>query len=184
MCDTNYFDNFLKIHGINNLYQKSNLINDKNIPVRNIAQALTFDRSNYLVNDVLAITDTATMAHGLEARVPFLHDEVVEIAETIPIGEKLQRQGKEPLRQLLIEYGGKAFTRRPKMGFGLPMADLLRQPGFPLWSLLEEGGLIFEYLDEPGVRQMKKEHLAGKKDWNMQLWSILVFSNWLRKNFA
>jgi asparagine synthetase B (glutamine-hydrolysing) len=100
----------------------------------------------------------------------------------VPLVDKLKQKGKGPLKEILNGYGGQAFSRRKKMGFGLPMADFMRQKEYPLWSIIMNDDPIFEFVREEAVGKMKKEHLAGKTDWNMQLWSILVLSHWLKRN--
>ena len=147
-------------------------------------EALAFDKANYLVNDVLAITDQATMAQGIETRVPYLYDDVVQTAAGIPVADKIRQKGKAQLKEMLIAYEGKAFAQRKKVGFGLPMAEFMRQKDFSLWPLLQPGEAVFEFVNEAAVTQMKSEHQAGKNDWNMQLWTILVLSHWLKENIA
>ena len=87
------------------------------------------------------------------------------------------------MKSLLNGYGGKVFSSRNKLGFGLPMAAFMRSKDFPLWSILENNDPVYEFVDEVAIIKMRAAHLAGKEDWNMQLWSILVLSNWLKKKF-
>ena len=148
-----------------------------------LQEALNLDYHHYLVNDVLAITDNATMHHSLEARVPYLYDDVVAAAGRLPAAEKLNRETKEPLKALLREYGGMAFTRRPKTGFGLPLAGWLRQAD-SRW--LQEEMLhdkrITEFLPHDKLLLLWRQHRQGKKDHSMALWTILVLQKWLRQN--
>ncbi len=148
-----------------------------------LQEALSLDYRHYLVNDVLAITDNATMQHSLEARVPYLYDDVVAAAGRLPAAEKLNRETKEPLKALLKEYGGMAFTRRPKTGFGLPLAGWLRQAD-SRW--LQEDMLhdkrITEFFPHEKLRQMWRQHRQGKKDHSMAIWTILVLQKWLQQN--
>lgn len=178
------FKKFLQINSVINNSQFTSYNNEFVIPVNDLSAALDFDKQNYLVNDVLAITDLATMAHSMETRVPYLYDDVVWAAEEIPVTEKIKHKGKGPLKELLNSYGGKPFTRRPKMGFGLPMAEFMREPTFSLWNILQKDDPVFEFVGEKAILQMKKEHQSGKKDWNMQLWAILVLSYWLKQNIS
>ena len=176
------FENFLSIYGIiDNSQLKKEATHIYN-PDFDLREALDFDKHNYLVNDVLAITDLATMSHAIEGRVPYLYDDIVSLSQQFPVEEKLKLRGKAPLKILLSEYGGKAYTRRNKMGFGLPMAEFMKSRQFPLWDILQPGDPVYEFVDEDEVSRMRSEHQAGKKDWNMQLWSILVLSQWLKAN--
>jgi asparagine synthase (glutamine-hydrolysing) len=177
------FYNFLAIHGVDHKYQKSKNNSHNNYSVKDMPGALEFDRRNYLVNDVLAITDLASMSHGIEARVPYLYDDVVRVAGKLTVGERVKQKGKAPLKDILNSYGGQAFTKRQKLGFGLPMAEYMRKEQFPFWSVLHNDDPVFELVSREAITHMKEAHRQGKKDWNMQLWSILVLSNWLKLNF-
>ncbi len=148
-----------------------------------LQEALSLDYHHYLVNDVLAITDNATMQHSLEARVPYLYDDVVAAAGRLPATEKVGRETKAPLKALLRQYDGKAFAQRPKTGFGLPLAGWLRQAD-SRW--LQEEMLndkrTAEFLPRPDLLQMWRQHRQGKKDYSMSLWTILVLQKWLQQN--
>jgi len=148
-----------------------------------LQQALMLDYRHYLANDVLAITDNTTMYHSLEARVPYLYDDVVAAAGRQPAAEKVNRETKAPLKALLREYDGMAFTRRPKTGFGLPLAGWLRHTD-SRW--LQEDMLndkrITEFLPRSELQEMWLQHRQGRKDNSMSLWTILVLQKWLQQN--
>jgi asparagine synthase (glutamine-hydrolysing) len=172
--------NFLQNHGIRKnsdvrkLWQASISMKD------NLAKALAFDQSHYLVADVLAITDNATMQHGVEARIPFLYDDVVDYAKEISIAEKMKLKGKGPLKKLLIEYEGKKYTRRRKHGFGLPIAAWLAdKKSYWLWEFMVHDSPVFEFIPKSEIYQLLRLHNRGKVDNSMQLWSILVLEKWL-----
>jgi len=148
----------------------------------NMVKALEFDRKNYLVADVLAITDNATMRHSIETRVPYLYDDIVDFSGKIYIDEKMKQRGKGPLKDLLAEYGGGDYCRRTKQGFGLPMADWLQNKrSFWLWEFLLKDSPIFEYVPKIEIYELLRLHQQGKMDNNMQLWSILVLERWLSR---
>jgi len=150
--------------------------------INNMEQALVYDSRNYLVDDVLAITDNATMQQGIEARVPYLYDDVVGCADSISVEEKMKNRGKGPLKQLLIEYGGTMYTKRPKLGFGLPLANWFRdKKTYQLWDFLREDAPIFQYLPKQDISSLVDQHQRHKANNGMQLWSILVLENWLGK---
>ena len=108
-----------------------------------IEKMMYLDQMTYLPSDILSKVDRATMATGLEARVPFLDNEVARFAWTLPVETKLHRgNAKYPLRQVLNRYVPKELFERPKMGFGIPIGDWLRGP-LRDWaeSLLDENSL-------------------------------------------
>ena len=148
----------------------------------NMVKALEFDRKNYLVADVLAITDNSTMQHGIETRVPYLYDDIVDFSGKIYIDEKMKQRGKGPLKDLLTGYDGGEYSRRTKQGFGLPMADWLRnKKSLWLWEFLISDSPIFEYVPKIKIYELLRLHQQGKMDNNMQLWSILVLEKWLSR---
>ncbi|MEN8249267.1 MAG: asparagine synthase (glutamine-hydrolyzing) [Bacteroidota bacterium] len=174
--------NFLQNYAVNKFSQSEEIHLAADYIIDDLSSALKFDRNNYLVNDVLAITNNASMQHNVETRVPYLYDDVVAYATTISSEEKMKNKGKAPLKNLLSLYGGKQYAQRTKMGFGLPVDKWLRDKSTNwLWDSLDDDNPVYKYVSKPRLLEMLRLHRAGKVDYHMQLWSILVLAKWFER---
>ena len=83
------------------------------------------DIKNYLPDDILTKVDRASMAYGLEVRVPYLEKELVELIWSKNLSNK---GSKKILKNILYKYIPKNLIERPKMGFSIPLEEWLKGP--------------------------------------------------------
>ncbi|HET7189743.1 MAG TPA: asparagine synthase (glutamine-hydrolyzing) [Gemmatimonadaceae bacterium] len=144
-----------------------------------VERMMLADTMVYLPDDLLTKLDRASMAVGLEGRVPLLDHRVAAFAWRLPVE---MRRGKMLLRRVLGRYVPSALVDRPKMGFEVPIGEWLRGPLRP-WAdgLLEPRTLAQTGIfDVSAVRRTVQEHDARRTDAAHLLWSILMFEAWRR----
>ena len=147
--------------------------------------ATTFvDMQTYLPDDLLVKVDIATMCHSLEARSPFLDHKVVELAGRIPARLKLRGLGgKYILKRAFADLLPREIIRRPKMGFGVPIARWLRGELAPFARevLLDKQAVDRNLFKRSAVQGMLDEHASGRADHACKLWSLLWFELWCKE---
>lgn len=144
-------------------------------------RTLYVDFSSYLVDNCLTKVDRMSMACSLEARVPLLDRELVELAFQLPAHLKYDASHtKILLKRVAARHVPRECVYRPKEGFSIPIKNWLKQEfrGFVDYYLaparLRQAGLF-----EPGVvSRMYQEHLENRANHSHLLWSLLVFEQW------
>ncbi len=146
--------------------------------------ALRFYLTRYLVDDILVKADRASMMASLEVRAPFLDTHLVEFAARLPWQTKLGLTGtKLVLKRALEGVVPRAILRRPKKGFGIPVARWIRGPLRPLFEdLFSPAALASSGLVEPTVaRAWLDRHLRGEADHRKPLWTLAMLLLWQRQ---
>ncbi len=149
-----------------------------------VTDAQWLDFHTYLLEDILAKVDRASMMASLEARVPLLDPGVVRMAFSMPWSWKLDgRAGKAVFREAFARDFPTGHFDRPKKGFGIPIARWLTGPLKPFAEELLSDGVLgaLSFMDPAEPRRMWREHLAMKADHRKPLWSLLCFLDWWRR---
>jgi asparagine synthase (glutamine-hydrolysing) len=146
------------------------------------------------------------MAHGLETRVPFLDNDLVDFATQVPVGMKLgnlgkvvkldenepglktakyfqqTRDGKLLLRGVMNRFVPDDISNGIKKGFSAPDASWFRGDSIDYLRnrLMRRDARLFDYLDRDRVHTLIDNHLAGKENRRLLIWSLLCIEEWLQ----
>jgi asparagine synthase (glutamine-hydrolysing) len=158
------------------------------------------------LHGLFVVEDKLSMAHSLENRVPFLDNDLVEFAQRLPVRLKLRdlgeivrlnenepgakteryfqktRDGKVLLRRVMQRYVPDEITNQIKQGFSGPDSSWFRGDSIDYVRelLLSPDAAIYEYLNPAGVRPAVEDHLEGRQNRRLLLWSLLSFEHWCR----
>jgi len=146
-----------------------------------LARLQDVDLGVYLVDDLLVKTDRASMAHSLEARVPYLDTVVTNLALALPARHKVRGLAKKVLLRKAAEpLLPREIVRGKKRGFSIPAAAWLRGELEPFArETLSVDTLRRQGFFEPTVVQrLLDDHVAGREDRSRQLWGLLAFTLW------
>jgi len=158
-------------------------------PFDRLAGGSALDRMLYadaevrLADHPVMITDRMTMAHGLEARSPFMDHKLAEFAARLPDDAKVRGKTLRFLqRRLADRYLPRSLMDRPKQGFAVGMPYLLRDEYRRLYgSILPRSQLVADgILRAEPMRRLVAEHLAGSADHGNRLWLLLNAEVWYR----
>ncbi len=177
-------------------------------PEQYVNHSLYFEAKTFL-HGLLMVEDKLSMAHGLETRVPFLDNELVSFAETVPVGAKLgnllptsslnendpgrktevyfdrARDGKLILREAIRRHVPSRVATLEKRGFAGPDASWFRGESIDyVRRRLYGDALIYEFLDRATVRALVDEHLEGRANRRLLIWSLLSLEEWCRTFLA
>jgi asparagine synthetase B (glutamine-hydrolysing) len=150
-----------------------------------VTNALNFDTQHYLSECLLTKEDRASMAVSLEARVPFLDHTLVDFAATLPT--RLKIKGGERKAVLKKAFRGilpDEILFRRKQGFGVPLADYLRDE---LKDFAEKelfGPPTIELYDRDLLARAWRRHQQARADYSRLFWTIIMFNLWHRRWMA
>ncbi len=146
-----------------------------------LARLQDVDLGIYLVDDLLVKTDRASMAHSLEARVPFLDPAVTNFALGLPARHRVRGLRKKVLlRKAVAPLVPSRIVRGKKRGFSIPAAAWLRGELEPFARETLSGETLRRqsFFRPEAVTALIDRHVAGKEDLSRQLWGLLAFTLW------
>ena len=136
-----------------------------------------------LPDELLMYADKLSMAHGLEARVPYLDQEIVEYVERLPASFKVRLgSGKWLHRRVCKNFLPEEILKRKKLGFQTPIDEWFRESlsGKMNETLLDNNSLMFRYLRPHAVQRLARDHKNGRGNHSKILFSLVVLEEWLR----
>jgi len=181
--------------------------NELNRPEDYINHSLYFEAKTFL-HGLFVVEDKLSMAHSLETRVPFMDNDLVEFAMQCPVNLKLNnlaevvrinenepgrkankyfqrtRDGKQILRDVMMRHIPANITQAEKQGFSSPDASWFKGESinFVRRKLLQGHPALYEFLDRKIVTDLVNDHLEGKQNRRLLIWSLLNFEQWLGLN--
>ena len=152
-----------------------------NIPAEMLDRLQQHDLETSLAEGLLTKADRASMKSALELRAPFLDQEVMEFAATLPENERIHRlQTKVFLKKYALRYLPADIVHRKKRGLSVPLSSWLREPLYD-WA---KAKLSSPLLASVAVNQfvavdLLQEHMQRKADHARAIWTLCVLCEWL-----
>ncbi len=147
-------------------------------------KSLYVDTKSYLCDNILTKVDRMSMAVSLEARVPYLDVDLVELAFAMPAEFKVAGgETKTLLKKVAARHLPEECVYRPKEGFSIPIKQWLTTTLRPLMEDLLHPRTIREQgiFQESHVEQLKKEHYSGRANHSHILWALIMFQSWQKR---
>ena len=180
--------------------------NELTRPEDYVNHSLYFEAKTFL-HGLLIVEDKLGMAQGLESRLPFLDNDLVDFAMQVPVRLKLgnlskvvrmnenepgakpekyfqkTRDGKLLLRKVMERYIPDSITSGIKQGFSAPDASWFKGDSIDYVKsiLFDNNARIYDYLDKKSVHGLVEEHFRGESNRRLFIWSLLSFEWWCRQ---
>lgn len=148
-----------------------------------LERLLYLDMMTYLPEDLLVKVDIATMAHSLEARIPFLDHIFIEKIAQIPFEYKLRGlKLKFILKKAFSDFLPETILKRKKMGFGVPISKWLRKElkDYMFEILLDNRMIERGYFKRDGIKKLLDDHISMRYDNSAKIWALLFLEVWFR----
>lgn len=174
-----------------------------------INHSLYFEAKTFL-HGLFVVEDKLSMAHGLECRVPFMDNDLVDFAMSCPVNMKLNNlkdvitinendlgnkkhsffqktnDGKQILRDVMCKIIPKDIVQANKQGFSSPDASWFKGESieFVRRKLFDTKAETYGFLDRDTLLKLVEEHISGNVNRRLLIWSLLNFETWLQDTMA
>lgn len=170
-----------------------------------VNHSLYFEAKTFL-HGLLVVEDKISMAHGLETRVPFLDNDLVDFTMKLPVGLKVRNlhqagrpdendvmgkaqqrfhkshDGKLLLRKVMDRHIPKSVTERQKQGFSSPDASWFRGESlaFVNKTITDKSARLTTLFDQETMTGLLDQHLEGRKNRRLLIWSMINLEQWMK----
>lgn len=158
--------------------------NELNNSLGHLDKLLAIDYKTYLPDDILVKVDRAGMSVSLEGREPLLDHRIIEFAAQLPEHFKMNGVNKKfLLKEIVHDYVPKEMMERPKMGFGVPVFDWLRNDlrYYADTYLSDEAFAKHGLFKKEGVQHIMRNFYKGDRNYNSLFWYLLMFQMWYKE---
>ena len=180
MFDEQEKQQLLKSYDINMPYQLITEDLYRNVEKAHDVHKMQYiDINTWLPGDILLKAEKMTQAHSLELRVPFLDKEVFQIAQQVPVYEKIGKgETKLILRETFKGFLPNEILYRKKLGFPVPVKYWLKDELYSWARQLIINSPTDHIIDKVPVLQLLEKHRQNKGNYARKIWTILMFMVW------
>lgn len=152
------------------------------VPANNVMdRTFCTDINSYLPECLLVKMDIASMANSLEARSPFLDQELMQFSASLPPDWKIKGlTTKYILKSAFSDFLPEKILKRGKMGFGIPVGKWFKTSWKDYFKeiVMSNGASSRGYFKKDAIQAMFDEHISGKKDHGYHMWTLLILELW------
>lgn len=184
LFDTDIAEKLRSHYHPHHFFRNSTSLKINNTKLRDLEQMLAWERMTYLPDDCLLYTDKMSMACGVEVRVPFLDNELVDFSTHIPHQLKIKgNTTKYLLKKLMEKYLPNEVIYRPKTGFGAPVRKWVTEDlDARIQEYLSHESIIKRGIFNPKrVQKLIDQNKTGQIDASHSVWALLAIESWMRQ---
>ena len=151
-----------------------------------VTQMQYIDLHLWMTGDILLKADKMSMAHSLELRVPFLDRKVMELAEQIPVKDRVtETETKYAMRLAALQACPPQTAKKKKLGFPVPIRVWLKEDKY--YNIVKDkftSPQSEQFFHTDKLVQLLDDHRAGKYDYSRKIWTVFSFLVWYDVYFS
>lgn len=151
-----------------------------------VTQMQYIDLHLWMTGDILLKADKMSMAHSLELRVPFLDRKVIELAEQIPVKDRVtETETKYAMRLAALQACPPQTAKKKKLGFPVPIRVWLKEDKY--YNIVKDkftSPQSAQFFHTDKLVQLLDDHRAGKYDYSRKIWTVFSFLVWYDVYFS